>query len=174
MEEDAGGGISQDMQGERGAGYFNGGDEVSEHTKEPWRIGVRKNNYKIEGSKEEMEILQRLGKVSFEALSIGMDEEQIAIIPLDESSEANARRIVACVNACAGINTEDLQGIIDGTDKRPPWLTMAWEEIERIRKQRDELLGALEKVATSSEWDYIESEIQDSIASAVARVRGAM
>lgn len=80
-----------------------------EHTKEPWRIGKRKNNYKIDGNKKEMEILTRLGKVSFEALSIGVDYAQIAIIPLDESNESNARRIVACVNACAGISTEDLE-----------------------------------------------------------------
>lgn len=53
----------------------------------------------------------------------------------------NARRIVACVNACAGIDTELLE-IIEDNDK-----TLAGV-IANVEKQRDELLASLERFAT--------------------------
>lgn len=55
----------------------------------------------------------------------------------------NARRIVACVNACAGCATEVLEtapvGFFNSTYGHPKYL-------EKITKQRDELLAALKKV----------------------------
>lgn len=57
----------------------------------------------------------------------------------NERGEANARRVVACVNACAGIDTELLEIIADN-DK-----TLAGV-IANVEKQRDELLAALEKM----------------------------
>ena len=49
---------------------------------------------------------------------------------------ANARRIVACVNACEGISTENLE------ENRPvKWLAQQYNEVV---KQRDELLEALQ------------------------------
>ena len=56
----------------------------------------------------------------------------------------NARRIVACVNACAGIDTELLE-IIEDNDK-----TLAGV-IANVEKQRDELLAALERFMDSHE-----------------------
>lgn len=54
--------------------------------------------------------------------------------------EANARRIVACVNACAGCATEVLEtapvGFFNSTYGHPKYL-------EEITKQRDELLAAM-------------------------------
>lgn len=56
--------------------------------------------------------------------------------------EANARRITACVNACAGCATEVLEtapvGFFNSTYGHPKYL-------EEITKQRDELLAALER-----------------------------
>ena len=49
--------------------------------------------------------------------------------------EANARRIVACVNACEGISTENLE------DNRP--VKLAIQQYNNVVKQRDELLKAL-------------------------------
>ena len=55
--------------------------------------------------------------------------------------EANARRIVACVNACAGVDTEFLEeapiGIFASKYGSPGY-------IDQLEKQRDELLKALE------------------------------
>ena len=55
----------------------------------------------------------------------------------NERGEANASRITACVNACAGIDTELLEIIADN-DK-----TLAGV-IANVEKQRDELLAALD------------------------------
>lgn len=62
--------------------------------------------------------------------------------------EANARRIVACVNACAGCATEVLEtapvGFFNSTYGHPKYL-------EEITKQRDELLAALDRLAFAAE-----------------------
>jgi hypothetical protein len=99
---------------------------MSEHTKEPWR---QEYSLIIGGGEDETN--------SFIVAKV--DDWQ------NEIGDANARRIVACVNACAGISAEALDGISNGTDKRPPWLTKAWEEIEKTRKQRDGLLSLLKE-----------------------------
>ena len=57
-----------------------------------------------------------------------------------DEGKANARRIVACVNACAGISTDALEA--EGS------AVMGWNRAARklinATKQRDELLSALE------------------------------
>ena len=72
------------------------------------------------------------------ALIRGGDATIVAVrhrLPADVH-EANARRIVACVNACEGISTENLE------DNRPvKWLAQQYNEVV---KQRDELLEALQ------------------------------
>ena len=52
------------------------------------------------------------------------------------NSEANARRIVACVNACAGITTEQLE--------RSKSLDEFMRSMKVIEQQRDDLLSALD------------------------------
>ena len=92
--------------------------------------------------------------------------------------EANARRIVACVNACAGCATEVLEtapvGFFNSTYGHPKYL-------EEITKQRDELLAATEAIAINSEecLDFDECtamlvSIDDyhKLMEAVARVKG--
>ena len=58
--------------------------------------------------------------------------------------EANARRITACVNACAGIDTELLEIIADN-DKTLSGV------IANVEKQRDELLAELQRFMDSHE-----------------------
>ena len=71
------------------------------------------------------------------ALIRGGDATIVAVrhrLPADVH-EANARRIVACVNACEGISTENLE------DNRPvKWVI---QQYNNVVKQRDELLKAL-------------------------------
>lgn len=57
----------------------------------------------------------------------------------------NARRIVACVNACAGLDTDELERFGLG-----PALG---SEIFKLCKQRDELLAALERTCTWTNCD---------------------
>jgi hypothetical protein len=68
------------------------------YTPGPWSVGFRKNKYRIDSddSKPETQICKNLGLDKFEALSVGTRKGQVAIIPLDESNEANARLIAAC------------------------------------------------------------------------------
>ena len=83
---------------------------MSKHTPEPW------GNSKL-----------RLCFIEFEKLGI------TAIIPqyADEEAKANTRRIVTCVNACAGMDDPAA-------------------EIEKLRRQRDELLGLVRAVVCHS------------------------
>lgn len=71
-------------------------------TFKPWIVNPVRGIYRCIGSadhsEERMTRLVALGKVQFEALSVGEDTHdgrQVAIVPLDESNEANARLIAA-------------------------------------------------------------------------------
>ena len=55
--------------------------------------------------------------------------------------EANARRIIACVNACAGVDTDLLE---DGELDKPTMLVI--QENKDLKRRCDELLAALEGV----------------------------
>ena len=60
-----------------------------------------------------------------------------------DACEANARRIVACVNACAGVTTEELE--------QGGFVTGLIERLEEKERQRDALQEELENIATA-EW----------------------
>lgn len=82
-----------------------------------------------------------------EIVGFGKTVSRIYLSVPDEDV-ANARRIVACVNACAGCLTEVLEtapiGFFNSTYGHPKYL-------EEITKQRDELLAATEAIAINSE-----------------------
>jgi len=67
------------------------------------------------------------------------NNEPIAIL-VGDKKDLNARRIVACVNACAGIPTEALEGA-----------NTLNEVYQKLAQQRDELLAALK--------EFLESEL---------------
>jgi hypothetical protein len=72
-----------------------------------------------------------------------MDRYRIA--PKKEMTLAEeARRIVACVNICEGLDTELLEAGISAM-KSTVWTRMA---TGRLRKQRDELLAELKRRAS--------------------------
>lgn len=60
-----------------------------------------------------------------------------------DEAEANARRIVACVNAFAGISTENIE------ENKPLAEVLRWlnERIRMAEQQRDKLLAALTEIA---------------------------
>lgn len=82
---------------------------MSEHTKEPW--------------------IYECGDANHLGIIIGRHGGEVVD---GEFSEANARRIVACVNACAGLETEIIERNVGNV----------WKLI----RQRDELLAALKEV----------------------------
>lgn len=70
---------------------------ITKHTSVPWEIGQRTGKYRVPIAS--IEALKKAGlSLEFEALSIGTTSGQIAIIPLDESNEANAKFIVRACN----------------------------------------------------------------------------
>jgi hypothetical protein len=74
---------------------------MSEHTKEPWKVQKDFNNI-FALSHGESGITIHIAKVNNTQVEGGQNE-----------ASANAERIIACVNACAGITTEALQaGVI--------------------------------------------------------------
>lgn len=103
---------------------------------------------------------------------------EIAVVPDNDLTEherdTNARRIVACWNACAGLPTEQLEllphgGVINAT------AALLW--------QRDELLAALvafrEDVSDNRHAELasvdpysIDQEVLDKIDAAIARAKG--
>lgn len=97
---------------------------MSEHTKEPWHHGT--DERQIEG----------------------INGNIVCIVSgalLNESTIEDARRIVACVNACAGISTEWLE-------KNAAMLQSMAEDIQNVscqldeaKAQRDELLAEVEE-----------------------------
>lgn len=103
----------------------------NKHTPEPWRVEIGEQP-------ESIAVLCTCGLAHFEIVS----DSQLGDI------HADARRIVACVNACAGCATEVLEtapvGFFNSTYGHPKYL-------EEITKQRDELLAATEAIAINSE-----------------------
>ena len=91
------------------------------HTKEPWEYGQFSDTLRVKTEDEEIARLS------------------LRYYGLDNKAPANAQRIVACVNACAGITNEVLEdGIIKKAliaylgsyDKGMTWNNMkVWEDV---------------------------------------------
>ncbi len=88
------------------------------------------------------------------------------------TAEANARRIVACVNACAGIPTDQLES------GEARYVRNELADIYALEKRRDELLAALEKGGHSlreiSLWDKTTAKDVAMAKAAYAEVKAAI
>lgn len=99
---------------------------TTQHTPEPWSFSIE-------------EVFDNDGVP--ESVIRGIDGRACVAVAIDFGPnnpgmrEANARRIVACVNACAGIRTEALE-------HRVHLLKAEDDSIANIKQQRDELLAA--------------------------------
>ncbi len=88
--------------------------------------------------------------------AVGMQDTKVAIAitgkfdkPDSDISEANARRIAACWNACEGIDTGMLENITTLGDTLASRFRMR-DKVERdLQAQRDELLAALIAITTT-------------------------
>lgn len=95
-----------------------------QHTQEPWYASKEDGNWRVMAADEN-------------------GGYTLADMYCDDP-EANSRRIVACVNACAGIPTEELV--------RAKYLnTASYAMRQKAEKHRDELLAALKKFLDSHE-----------------------
>lgn len=99
---------------------------MDKHTKEPWRVGDRIKSGVLKG---EIVIEDQYGECIAHVYEGGSDDE------------GDARRIVACVNACAGYTTELLEQ--EGQGCMDKMIRHALGAVETLEQQRDELLSAL-------------------------------
>lgn len=103
---------------------------------------------------------------------LGADGHFVAIGDIEghghapEDSEVYARRLAAAWNACEGITTDELEHIASTGGMLGPR-----EDVARIASQRDEVLEALEKIATSVDIDTLRAAI-DCARAAIAKVKG--
>lgn len=116
---------------------------MREHTKEPWKVDPKATLRVVDS--EDRTIVSCAGS-DF----------------LRDEWEANARRIVACVNWCEGIPIEILEAKDDFT---------RLADYYRVSKQRDELLAAMKQAAIEiKRCDY--TPARSTILIAIAKVEG--
>lgn len=77
-----------------------------------------------------------------------------------EELEANARRIVACVNACEGVSTDVLE------------YNARFGGVLRLERQRDALLAALERCVAAMQGDAMYFNTRACAEHAIAAVKG--
>ena len=129
-------------------------DTKQQHTEEPWQ-------WRAQGDANHYCMLTHDGKWVIAFLQNG---EMLTV-----EQEANARRIVACVNACAGIETEALEGLPRpfGDLLSKPFVPKArrgfYEIDERaeLQEQRDKLLAAA-KFAVSRLADFNGTDTEET------------
>ena len=94
---------------------------MSKHTPEPWQAHQDASG----------DVFISSAATSFHIAEIGSEDDDTAI--------PDARRIVACVNACKGVDTDLLEA---GELDKPTMLVM--QENKDLKRRCDELLAALE------------------------------
>lgn len=112
---------------------------MSQHTQEPWS-GM------VDGAYPEHEWMASHDSADtsgFVPISAGGNVVALAVTTKysDEEVDGNARRIVACVNACKGITTETLERV-----DLPISAICLVSQCAEIGNQRDELLDAIKAV----------------------------
>ncbi len=118
------------------------------HTPEPWEVTDLRY---IRQSNEPRHVVARATKM--------------------DGMEANARRIVAAVNACEGMDTESLESIAGRIAAKSVLQMHAnyvsnKEKVYALEQQRDKLLAALKGVARELGIDWLREEFhsaQDAI-----------
>lgn len=136
---------------------------MSKHTPEPWVMSTKAsgNWWHISAGNQAIATVHAASKKRNE--------------PYASMFEANARRIIACVNACAGVDTDLLEA---GELDKPTMLVI--QENKDLKHRCDELLAALE--AHEKFWTIRETElgelspeakdVRDGGLAAIAKAKG--
>lgn len=131
---------------------------TQKHTREPWATDYRERPDDMFAQ----EVFDANGETIATLAWFQVDSG----VGTTTNREANALRIVACVNACAGWETRQLEAMELGSLK---------ESLVRVMQQRDELLAALEEVhriASGSNITHNMMVIRDHCADAIAKAKG--
>ncbi|WP_317910383.1 hypothetical protein [Klebsiella michiganensis] len=109
-----------------------------------------------------------------ECLDQVLDSDGFAILratenPLDKTQHrANVQRIVACVNACKGISTDNL---IENVPLKQG-LTGLNQQLRDTKAQRDELVAILERLMKGRPGGVYFIKWEAEIADAIAKAKG--
>lgn len=132
---------------------------MKQHTNEPWHAA------EITRDSDTFVKICHANGGTIAKLWIDVDDSDFS-----DGQRADARRIVACVNACEGVDTELLEeGELDN-----PVMKIVKEKSE-LKQQCDELLAALEEVhriASGSNMTHNMMVIRDHCADAIAKAKG--
>ena len=134
---------------------------MSKHTHEPWFLSKVDNGISYEGGLAIDAIDTSNGKLLEICEVWGVDDDR----EHDERSMANARRIVACVNACAGVDTDLLEA---GELGKPTMLVI--QENKDLKHRCDELLAALDEISRLP--SYRQDECSEMARDAIAKAKG--
>ena len=140
------------------------GQEMSDYTPEPWRVDARTGCYAIYQASENHNCLSGMDKQAIVYQSgRGEESQPNGYRYLTEEQLANARRIVACVNACAGIADPaaeiarlraDNDEIDEVCTKRQLEIYKLEAEIAKLRAEREELREALGLLVGAKDWTF--------------------
>jgi len=147
---------------------------MTEHTKEPWIAIEQDRGFHELIITTQARIDSSIGEIC------GMNIHYRN--PMGEEQRANARRIVAAVNACAGISTEQLENppnstqLFAGIAGRLTSNNMKLrDDLSDVTAQRDQLLAALEAIIDLHDSARRGSDVAVAIGSAraaIAAVKG--
>jgi len=87
--------------------------------------------------------------------NLGAGEPEYILGMMAWEPEANARRIVACVNACAGVPTEVVEKYTHETALRVALVTQR-DEIRQLEQRNAELVEALTQISNYEGKDFVE------------------
>lgn len=144
---------------------------MMEHTKEPWVVGSIIEDYPDQDDESWAGAADGAIEITWNAGA------PIAYVCLDERMQANARRIVACVNACEGIPSDNVLFTKFGSVRK---LIVQQElEIVALKDTRDQLLSSLKSALA---WiDAVPSDMQlpampgfdrDELDNLIAKIEG--
>lgn len=125
---------------------------MTEHTQEPWRIGKGAGIVVADEAIPEVP-----GADAVDYYGGHLIAESIA--------PRNARRIVACVNACASLTTETLELAASG---QAPSLKEIFDEHVDLHRQRDALVAMLAEMVRVFDHDPISDYCRERIVAARA------
>jgi hypothetical protein len=94
----------------------------------------------------------------------GSLEIAVATMHSVATSVSNARRIVACWNACQGISTKNLE-----ENKPVIWLA---QQYSGVIKQRDDLLDVAQAILAEDMLQYLPAEFVAKVRAAIAKATG--
>lgn len=124
---------------------------MSKYGKEPW------NAVEVKRDEDELIQIRASNGAIIARLWIDVDDKQFS----DEQRE-NARRIVACVNACRGLPTDELEQKV--------LVAAVGTQLLALESQRDELMVALGEIAGCD--PYHQSSAGTIARAAIAEAKG--